>query len=98
LPVALSRRGFLMSAQYDPNKQGWGFASVVVLLTCGLLYTAYSIHERTYVQPRDPMMQQAYHSVDVAKAAEKHGEAKGEAKGEMKTEPKAEVKPDAEKK
>ncbi len=90
-----------MSAQYDPNKQGWGFASVVVLLTCGLLYTAYSIHERTYVHPRDPMMQQAYHEVDVAKAAEKHGEAKGEAKGEMKgeakAEPKAEAKPEAEK-
>ena len=87
-----------MSAQYDPNKQGWGFASVVVLLTGGLLYTAYSIHERTYVHPRDPMMQQAYYERDQGKAAEKRGEAKGEMKGEAHAEPKAEAKPEAEKK
>ncbi len=89
-----------MAAEYNPNKQGWGFASVVVLLTGGLLFTAYSIHSRTYIHPRDPMAVQVYHERDVAKAheakAEEHkaegaAETKGEAKPESAAaEPKAE--------
>ncbi len=55
-----------MSAAYDPNKQGWGFAGVVVLMTCGLLFGAYSIHERTYIHPRDPMAAQVYRDRDAA--------------------------------
>ena len=75
-----------MAAEYNPNKQGWGFASVVVLLTGGLLFTAYSIHSRTYIHPRDPMATQVYHERDVAKAAEHKTEGAAETKGEVKPE------------
>ncbi len=68
-----------MSAAYDPNKQGWGFAGVVVLLTCGLLFTAYSIHDRTYTHPRDPMTAQVYRDRDAAGGGE-HGAAAAEHK------------------
>jgi hypothetical protein len=80
-----------MSAPYNPNKEGWGFAAVVCLLTAGMLYGAYSIHERTYRHPRDPMMVQVYHDRDQGgdhggghdEASDaSHGEAKGESKGE----------------
>jgi hypothetical protein len=79
-----------MSAAYDPNKQGWGFASVVVLLTGGLLFTAYSIHERTYIHPRDPMAVQVFHERDAAKGSENHSEAKAEPGAEAKAEGKVE--------
>ena len=83
-----------MAAEYNPNKQGWGFASVVVLLTGGLLFTAYSIHSRTYIHPRDPMAVQVFHERDLAKA-EGH-EAKTEAqKAEGAAEVKGEAKPEA---
>ncbi len=75
-----------MSAAYDPNKQGWGFASVVVLLTGGLLFTAYSIHERTYIHPRDPMAVQVYNQRDAAGGAEP-GAAKTEGAAESKAAP-----------
>ncbi len=64
-----------MSA-YNPNKQGWGFAAVVCLMTAGLFFTAKTIHSRTYRHPRDPMTQQVYHDRDLVKAkAEEHGAA-----------------------
>jgi len=55
-----------MSAAYDPNKQGWGAAAITCLLTAGLAFTAYTIHNNTYVHPRDPMMQQVYEARDAA--------------------------------
>lgn len=66
-----------MSA-YNPNKQGWGFAAVVCLITAGLFFTAKTIHARTYRHPRDPMTQQVYHERDAAKAAGEHGAAAAE--------------------
>ena len=83
-----------MAAEYNPNKQGWGFASVVVLLTGGLLFTAYSIHSRTYIHPRDPMAAQVYHERDVAKAAEHEAKA-GAHKTEGAAEAKSETKPES---
>jgi hypothetical protein len=65
-----------MSA-YNPNREGWGFASVVCLLTAGLAFTAYTIHNNTYRHPRDPMATQVYHDRDKAGAG--HGEAAGPA-------------------
>lgn len=56
-----------MSSAYNPNKQGWGFATVVCILTAGLFFTAKTIHERTYRHPRDPMATQVYHERDAAK-------------------------------
>ena len=55
-----------MSGEYNPNKLGWGAAAVTVVGTLGLLFTAYSIHNKTYRHPRDPMMQQVYHARDAA--------------------------------
>ncbi len=75
----------MSSAAYDPNKQGWGFASVVVIMTLGLLYTAYSIHSSTYIHPRDPMAVQVYHERD-AKGGESHEAPKGEAAAAPKAE------------
>lgn len=56
-----------MSSAYNPNKQGWGFAAVVCLITAGLFFTAKTIHARTYRNPRDPMAQQVYFERDAAK-------------------------------
>ncbi len=70
-----------MSGEYNPNTQGWPFAGVVCLLTLGLLFFAYSTHERTYLHPRNPMNQQVFHAEDVAKAAHK-GDAKVEGHAE----------------
>ena len=63
-----------MSA-YNPNREGWGFATVVCLLTAGLAFTAYTIHNNTYRHPRDPMNTQVYSERDKAGAA--HGDAAG---------------------
>lgn len=60
----LSSQGVLMSAQYDPNKQGWGAALVTCVFTGALLFGAWTIHKNTYRHPRDPMNQQVYHAVD----------------------------------
>lgn len=62
-----------MSASYDPNKQGWGFAAVVSLITAGMFFGAWTIHERTYRHPRDPMAVQVYHERDKAAADASHG-------------------------
>jgi hypothetical protein len=69
-----------MSAPFNPNKQGWGFALVVCLITAGLFLTAHTIHTRTYRNPRNPMFEQVYHDRDIAKAREE-GHAQQEAKG-----------------
>lgn len=84
-----------MSAAYDPNKQGWGFASVVVLLAGGLLFTAYSIHSRTYLHPRDPMSTQVFRDRDASRANERGASAEPEAKGSAEAKPEAasETKP-----
>lgn len=65
-----------MSA-YNPNKQGWGFAAVVCVITAGLFVMAKTIHARTYLHPRNPMAQQVYHERDAAKheAGGEHGAA-----------------------
>jgi hypothetical protein len=68
-----------MSA-YNPNKYGWGFATVVSLITAGLFFTAKTIHDRTYLNPRNPMMQQVYHERDAA--AEHGGGEHGAAAGD----------------
>ena len=67
---------------YNPNKQGWGVAAVVCVITAGLFFTAKTIHARTYRHPRDPMTQQVYHERDVVKheaAAGEHAAPAGEA-------------------
>lgn len=74
-----------MSGEYNPNTQGWPFAGMVCLLALGLLFFAYTTHEKNYLHPRNPMNQQVFHAEDAAKA--EHG---GEAKHEAKTEPAAE--------
>jgi len=56
-----------MSGNYNPNKQGWGFAAIVCLITAGLFFTARTIHMRTYRHPRDPMNQQVYRERDLEK-------------------------------
>ncbi len=67
-----------MSA-YNPNKLGWGFASVVCVLTAGLFVTAKAIHDRTYRHPRDPMTAQVYRDRDAAKHEAAAGEHEGAA-------------------
>lgn len=67
-----------MSVVYNPNREGWGFASVVCLLTAALAITAYTIHSNTYRHPRDPMAKQVYHERDAAGVGD-HGQAAGPA-------------------
>ena len=55
-----------MSVEYNPNKLGWPAAAVTVVGTLALLFTAYTIHDRTYRHPRDPMNQQVYYERDKA--------------------------------
>ena len=73
-----------MSAPYNPNKQGWGFAAVVCLITAGLFFTAKTIHARTYRHPRDPMNEQVYHDRDMAKGKEEPKSVKEAAAPEVK--------------
>lgn len=35
----------------DPNKLGWGFAAVIIVLAIIANVTAFSIHKATYLQP-----------------------------------------------
>ena len=73
--------GFVFMSVYNPNKHGWGFAAVVVVITAGLFFTAKTIHARTYLHPRNPMMEQVYHDRDAVKhqaKAGEHGAAAGE--------------------
>ena len=81
-----------MSAQYNPNKLGWGAALATCVMTAALGFTAYTIHKNTYRHPRDPMTQQVFHAEDVAKSAE-HAEHAAPAEG--RTEAKSEAKPEA---
>ncbi len=66
--------GAYMSKTYNPNREGWGFASVVCIITAAMAFTAYTIHTNTYRHPRDPMAKQVYHERDAANAADaSHG-------------------------
>ncbi|MEP6833091.1 MAG: hypothetical protein ABJB74_06835 [Gemmatimonas sp.] len=80
-------------AAYNPNKQGWGFAAVVCIITAGLFFTAKTIHARTYLHPRNPMAQQVYHDRDVVKqqAAESEHKAAEHAAPAAETAPSAKV-------
>lgn len=43
------------SPKYVPfKKQGWGFASFIVILALAITYGTYLIHKATYRSPRDP--------------------------------------------
>lgn len=44
---------------YDPNKLGWGFAAVIVVLAIAANITAYSIYKATYQKPDKPAAAQA---------------------------------------
>ncbi len=35
----------------DPNKLGWGFAMVIIVLAIAANVTAFSIHKATYLKP-----------------------------------------------
>lgn len=83
-----------MSAQYDPNKQGWGAAAITCLLTAALGFTAYTIHKNTYRHPRDPMTVQVYHAEDMAESHEAKAEG-AKAEGAKAEAPAAEAKAEA---
>jgi hypothetical protein len=42
------------TAPYDPNRLGWGFAAVIIVLAIVANVTAYSIHKATYLKPDKP--------------------------------------------
>ncbi len=46
-------------SNYDPNKLGWGFAAVIVVLAIVANVAAYSIHKATYLQPDKPAAAEA---------------------------------------
>lgn len=70
-----------MSAPYNPNKHGWGFALVVSAMTAGLAFMAYTIHTNTYRHPRDPMAAQVYADRDAEKAKGHSADAEHGEKG-----------------
>lgn len=37
--------------QYDPNRLGWGFAAVIIVLAIVANVGAYTIHKATYLKP-----------------------------------------------
>jgi hypothetical protein len=76
-----------MSVEYNPNKLGWPAAAITVAGALGLLFTAYTIHDRTYRHPRDPMAQQVYHERDAAGG--EHGAANSGDHGDNASETKA---------
>lgn len=39
---------------YDPNRLGWGFAAVIIVLAIVANVAAYSIHKATYLKPDKP--------------------------------------------
>ncbi len=47
------------SEPYDPNKLGWGFAAVIIVLAIVANVTAYSIHKATYLKPDKPAAAEA---------------------------------------
>ena len=75
-----------MSTAYNPNKLGWGAAAITVTMTLALLFTAYTIHNNTYLHPRNPMATQVYHERDGAGA--EHAPAATEAAGAAAEKPK----------
>lgn len=64
-----------MSAEYNPNKLGWGAAAITCIVTAGLALSAYTIHKNTYRHPRDPMATQVYQQRDMEAATAEHGGA-----------------------
>jgi hypothetical protein len=46
---------------HDPNKLGWGFAAVIIVLAIVANVTAYSIHKATYLKPDKPAAAAAAH-------------------------------------
>lgn len=42
------------SAPVNNNAQGWGAASVIVLLALALTFGAWTLHKETYRSPNDP--------------------------------------------
>jgi hypothetical protein len=47
--------------QYDPNKLGWGFAAVIIVLAIVANVTAFSIHKATYLKPDKPAAASSAH-------------------------------------
>jgi hypothetical protein len=48
--------------QQDPNRLGWGFAAVIIVLAIAANVTAYSIHKATYLKPdKAPAAEAASH-------------------------------------
>lgn len=47
------------SAPYDPNKLGWGFAAVIIVLAVVANVAAFSIHKATYQKPDKPAAAEA---------------------------------------
>jgi hypothetical protein len=48
------------SGYYNPNTKGWPAAIITSLLALGLFFFAYTVHNNTYRNPRDPMFKQVY--------------------------------------
>jgi hypothetical protein len=46
---------------HDPNKLGWGFAAVIIVLAIVANVTAFSIHKATFQKPDKPAAAQASH-------------------------------------
>lgn len=42
------------SGDYKPSAKGWGFAAVIIALAIIANFTAYSIHQATYLKPDAP--------------------------------------------
>lgn len=49
------------TSSYDPNKLGWGFAAVIIVLAVVANVAAYSIHKATYQKPDKPAAEAAAH-------------------------------------
>jgi len=47
--------------QYDPNKLGWGFAAVIIVLAVVANVAAFSIHKATYLKPDKPAAASSAH-------------------------------------
>lgn len=60
--LTIDRRRRPMTRQdsaHDPNKLGWGFAAMIIVLAIAANVTAYSIHKATYLKPDKPAAAQA---------------------------------------
>jgi hypothetical protein len=47
--------------QYNPNKLGWGFAAVIIVLAVVANVAAFSIHKATYLKPDKPAAASSAH-------------------------------------